>query len=42
MNSPLVNLPWPSAMFDGTETVALLICEVRPYHSLFGKLSVAR
>ena len=30
----------PSAMLEGMETADLLICEVNPYISDFGKLSV--
>jgi hypothetical protein len=33
----VVFLPYPSAIFDGTDTAALLIWEVKPYLSSFGK-----
>ena len=33
----VVFLPYPSAIFDGMETADLLICEVKPYISSFGK-----
>jgi len=35
--SCVVFLPYPSAIFDGTDTAALLICEVNPYLSSLGK-----
>src|ERR1700694_5150282 len=35
-------LPAPSAMFDGIEMAALLICDVIPNHSLRGNFSVAK
>jgi hypothetical protein len=32
-----VFIPYPSAIFDGMETADLLLCEVKPYISSFGK-----
>jgi len=39
-NSFLYALALPSAMLEGTDTAALLSCEVKPYSSLLGKFRV--
>lgn len=40
MNSFLFFLAAPSAMFEGIEIAALLICDVKPYNSSFGNCFV--
>ena len=40
MSSAVVFLPYPSAIFEGMDTVDLLICDVRLYLSSFGNFAV--
>ena len=40
LKSSLLNLPYPSTIFNVIEVEALLICDVKAYNSSFGKVFV--
>lgn len=40
INSPVLFLSHPSAIFDGIDMAALCICEASPYRSVFGNCPV--